>query len=358
MPPLHENMLSLLKMMKEKNASDLHVSAGVPPHLRVHGRILCTALPALSADECEKLLFSFLEEEGKKAYAQSKVLDFSYGNDELGRFRVNLYQQRGSIAAAIRILPMTTLSFDTLGLPADAMRRICNLSHGLVLVCGPVGSGKTTTMASMIEYINKTRNCHIIAIEDPIEYVHRSEKSLIHQREVRRDTPNFIDALKYILREDPDVVIIGEMRDLETITAALTIAETGHLVFATLHTGDTSESIRRIIDSYSSQEQSQVVAQLAYTLMGVINQILIPTVTNDGRAIATEVMLVNPAIQTLIRENKVEQIYSHIQMGAEQGMHTMNQSLCDLVRAKKILPDMALGETKRMKELVKLLESK
>jgi twitching motility protein PilT len=225
-----------------------------------------------------------------------------------------------------------------------------------VLVCGPVGSGKTTTLASMVDYINKNRKCHIISIEDPIEYVHKNIKSLIHQREVRMDTPNFIDALKFILREDPDIVIIGEMRDVETIMSALTIAETGHLVFATLHTGDTSESIRRIIDVFGAGQQAQMIAQLSTTLMGVVNQMLLPKKDNTGRVLASEVMVLTPAIQNLIRENKIEQIYSHIQIGTSYGMQTMGQSLSELVKQGLISQEIALLKTKRDRELNKLLE--
>jgi twitching motility protein PilT len=353
-----EKLMDILRSVIEANASDLHLGAEVAPHIRVNGTIRATDYAPFSGEECRELLFSLMTEDEKRTYEETKTLDFSFGEPGLGRFRVNIYQQRGTIAAAIRLLPVEIIKIENLGLPVEPVKRFCSLSHGLVLICGPVGSGKTTTLASMIDYINKTRSCHIISIEDPIEYVHRNIKSLIHQREVKRDTPNFIDALRFILREDPDIVVIGEMRDVETIQTALTIAETGHLVFATLHTGDTSESIRRIIDVFATGQQAQVVAQLSYMLIGVINQMLLPTADNNGRVLASEVMVVTPAIQNLIRENKIEQIYSQLQIGTNFGMQTMSQSLSELVKKGLISPEFALLKTKREKELYKLLEKK
>lgn len=350
-----EKLIDMLRYTINEGASDLHISAGISPFIRVNGQMSPTDYSPLSTGECENLVYCLMTPEEKKVFEAEKTLDFSFGEAGLGRFRVNVYQQRGSIAAAIRLLPMDIIELEKLGLPVEPMKRFCNLSHGLVLVCGPVGSGKTTTLASMIDYINKTRRCHIISIEDPIEYVHRNIKSLIHQREVRRDTSNFIDALKFVLREDPDIVIIGEMRDIETITTALTIAETGHLVFATLHTGDTSESLRRIIDVFGGSQQSQVISQLSSTLLGVVNQMLMPKSDKSGRVLASEVMVVTPAIQNLIRENKVEQIYSHIQIGTAYGMQTMSQSLSELVRSGIVSQDFALQKTKRDKELGRLI---
>ncbi|MHB9154485.1 MAG: type IV pilus twitching motility protein PilT [Endomicrobiales bacterium] len=349
-------MTDMLRYMAEKNASDLHLSTGVSPYVRVHGKIKSTEFPPLSQAECEELIFSILPEAARREYGETRTLDYSYGKPELGCFRINIYQQRGSIAAALRRLPIEIPSIEELGLPVEPVKNFCNLSRGLVLICGPTGNGKTTTMASMINYINKSKCCHIISIEDPIEYVHKNINSLVHQREVRHDTPNFTDALKYILREDPDVVVIGEMRDLETIASALTIAETGHLVLATLHTGDTSESVRRIIDVFPVGQQAQAIAQLAYTLAGVVNQVLIPKNDNYSRVLATEVLLVTPAIQNIIREGKTEQIYSHIQMGTNFGMHTMNQSLYNLARGGTITREMALAKSTKQKELLKLFE--
>jgi len=350
-------MLNMLRYLMEKGASDLHLSVGVVPYIRLNGEIQPTEFPSLNKEQCENLIFSLLTEEEKQVYKETKVLDFSFGEPGLGRFRVNIYQQRGTIAAAIRLLPMEIYTPEQLGLPIGPIKQFCSLANGLVLVCGPVGSGKTTTLASMIDYINRTRGSHIISIEDPIEYVHKNIKSLVHQREIRRDTNTFYNALKYILREDPDVVVIGEMRDLDTITSAITIAETGHLVLATLHTGDTSESIRRIIDVFPAGQQTQIVAQLSYTLMGVINQLLMGRIDRYERVLSTEVMVVTPAIQNLIRENKSEQIYSHLQMGTAYGMQTMNQSLYELVHKGVISQEVALSHTRRSKELAKLLEN-
>ncbi|MBN1822755.1 MAG: type IV pilus twitching motility protein PilT [Endomicrobiales bacterium] len=351
----HEKMISMLQYMSGKGASDLHLTVGSVPHIRVNGKIVQSELPPVSKEELENLLYSLLNEDEKKAYLETKTLDFSFGEHELGRFRVNIYQQRGTISAAIRLLPLEIIGIDYLGIPAEPLKKFCSLPHGLVLVCGPVGSGKTTTLASMIDYINKTRNCHVISIEDPIEYIHKNNKALIHQREVKQDTPNFIDALKFILREDPDIVVIGEMRDTETMTSALTIAETGHLVFATLHTGDASESIRRMVDSFPATHQTQISTQISYVLRGVINQMLLPKKDGQGRVMASEIMIVTPAIQNIIRENKVEQIHSHIQMGTGLGMQTMSQSLSDLVKGGKISPEFAMTKTKRDKELGRLL---
>lgn len=351
-----DQMVNMLRYMAEKGASDLHLSVGVSPYARVHGKMSQLELPALSNEECENLIFSLLPAEERELYRREKTLDFSFGEDDLGRFRINIYQQRGSIAAAIRRLPIEIPTIEDLGLPPEVIKKFCSLSRGLILVCGPVGSGKTTTLASMINLINKTRSAHIISIEDPIEYVHKNIKSLVHQREIRRDTPNFTDALKFILREDPDIVVVGEMRDLETISSAVTIAETGHLVLATLHTGDTSESIRRIIDVFPASQQQQIMAQLSYTLVGVVNQMLLPRVTGFGRTLSTEVMVLTPAIQNLIRENKIEQIYSHIQLGTNIGMQTMNQSLFQLVQGGTITRELALLKSTKQKELLKLLE--
>jgi twitching motility protein PilT len=350
-------LVEMLKYAINKNATDLHLTAGVRPYVRINGQVIMAELPVLSTEQCDTLMLGMLTDEQARLFNTEKVIDFSFGEPGLGRFRVNIYQQQGTLAGAIRILPHDILPIDRLGLPVEVPKKFCELSNGLILVCGPVGSGKTTTLASMINHINQTRRTHIISIEDPIEYVHKNNKSLIHQREIRRDTNNFYDALKFILREDPDVVIIGEVRDLDTISSALTIAETGHLVMATLHTGDASESIRRIIDMYPQVQQTQIASQLSNVLLGVINQLLVPTVNNGARVLASEVMVVNSAIQNMIRENKIEQIYSHIQTGTNIGMQTMNQALHSYVRRGVITKAVALAQTKRTKELENLLEA-
>jgi twitching motility protein PilT len=300
-------------------------------------------------------MFSLLNEDQIDQFRKNKVLDFSHGEKDLGRFRINIYKQRGTMAVAIRMLPLRIPSLDELGLPVQIVEKLCHSSKGLVIVAGPVGSGKTTSLAAMVQYINTTKNCHIISIEDPIEYIHKNVKGLIHQRELHTDTLSFQDALKYGLREDPDVIVIGEMRDLETISSAITLAETGHLVLATLHTSDARESVSRMVDVFSSVHQAQIRIQLSFSLVGVISQLLLPAANNYGRIMAAEIMITTSAIQSLIRENKIEAVYSHIQLGSKFGMQTMNQSLFTLVRAGMVKKGVALSRSPRPKELTKLL---
>ncbi|MFW6134399.1 MAG: type IV pilus twitching motility protein PilT [Elusimicrobiota bacterium] len=352
----HKMMSEMLAMVKQERATDLHLSVGVRPHIRVDGNIKPTALPILTKEECENMMFSIMTKEQIRKYKQKKVLDFSYGEKQLGRFRINIYKQRNSLAAAIRRLPIKIPTIEELGLPAEPIKNFCNMTNGMVIVSGPVGTGKTTTLASMIQYINKSRPCHIITIEDPIEYVHNDIKSMVHQREVGSDTISFASALKYGLREDPDVVLVGEMRDLETISTAVTIAETGHLVLATLHTGSADESIRRIVDVFPADQQSQIITQLSFILNGVVNQVLLPRKEETGRILATEIMITVPAIQSLIRENKIEHIYSHIQMGSKYGMKTMNQSLFELIKQGKVDKEVAVPRSTRVEELKKMLQ--
>ncbi|MBN2407192.1 MAG: type IV pilus twitching motility protein PilT [Elusimicrobia bacterium] len=349
-----EKLRQLLGYMKQNNASDLHITVGIPPYIRIDGRIMPTQFPPMGQEECESMIFSVLTEEQIAKFKEEKVLDCSYGEKSLGRFRMNIYSQRGTIAIAIRRLHETIMKLEELGLPLKAAEYLCNLPQGLVIIAGPVGSGKTTTLASMVEYINQGKGCHIISIEEPIEYLHSSRKSLIHQREINTDAPSFAEALKQGLREDPDVVVIGEMRDLETISSAVTIAETGHLVLATLHTSDAGESISRIVDVFPAEQQAQVRVQLASTLEGVIIQTLLPSINGAGRVLAAEVMFATSAIKSLIRENKIDKIYSHIQIGGQFGMQTMNQSLYQLVQKKKLQRDVALAVSPRPKELHKL----
>jgi len=351
----HNKMRELLALMAEKDASDLHITVGLQPYIRINGEIINLDLPSIDEEECESMLFSMLSEDQIQLFKKNRVLDFSYGEKEIGRFRVNIYRQRGTIAAAIRRLPVKIPELETLGLPISIVKNLCNRSKGLVIIAGPVGCGKTTTLASMAQYINRTRSCHILSIEDPIEYLHKSEKSLIHQREIHIDVFSFADALKYGLREDPDVLLVGEMRDLETVSSAVTIAETGHLVLATLHTSNAGDSISRIVDVFPALQQSQVRVQLSTSLAGVINQMLLPTINSDGRVLAAEVMMNTPAMGSLIRANKIESIYSHIQMGGKYGMKTMNQSLYELVNNGKVDRNLAIAKSPRPKELNKLL---
>jgi len=355
-----ENFLTLqqlLQLVVEKKATDLHLTVNLPPQLRINGELVLTDLPILTGEEIQKLAYSILSENQIKRFEQEKELDTSYGVSGLGRFRVNLYYQRGSIACAIRFIPYEIPSLESLGLP-EIVKKFASYRAGLILVTGAVGSGKSTTLAGMIEYINSFRRCHIITIEDPIEYLHKHRMATIDQREVGRDTLSFSHALKYVFRQDPDVVMIGEMRDLETMRTALTLAETGHLILATLHTMDATHAITRIIDVFPPYQQEQIRVQLSLVLIGVIVQQLIPRLDGKGRVLATEIMKVTPAISNLIRENQLQQIYSLIQTGKSEGMMTMNQSLLELYKKKLISMEEALRRSPNPKELMNLLEKK
>lgn len=320
----------LLDEMIERDASDLHVTAGDRPKLRVDGDIVNSSVEqVLTPRDTLQLAYSVLTENQKKRFEMEDELDFSFGIANLSRFRGNVFKQRGCVTMVIRCIPFQIKTFAELQLPA-VIASFAERPRGLVLVTGPTGSGKSTTLASMIDKINTERRGHIITVEDPIEFIHRHRNCIINQREVGADTRSFASALKYALREDPDVILIGEMRDLETIQAALTIAETGHLVFATLHTNSAAEAINRIIDVFPSHQQSQVRAQLAFVLEGIITQVLLPKLTGRGRAMAAEVLVVTPAIRALIRDDKVHQIYSLMQSGKKFGMQTMNDALYQL----------------------------
>lgn len=340
----------LLAEMAEKGASDLHLTAGVPPQLRIDGRLVPTEHEALDGNTCERLVYSILREDQKKRFEQEHELDLSFGIRGLARFRANLFLQRGSTTAAIRLIPHEVMSFDRLGLP-PVVADFAEHTNGLVLVTGPTGSGKSTTLAALIDRINRARPCHIVTIEDPIEYVHVHRAAIVNQREVGADTQSFPAALKYVLRQDPDVILIGEMRDLETIAAALTIAETGHLVFATLHTNSTYESINRIVDVFPTNQQKQVLAQLAFILRGVLTQQLIPHRRGRGRVMVAEVLVCTPAIAALVREGKVHQIYTMMQAGQKHGMQTMNQGLFQAFVNGTIRLDDALARSANLQEL-------
>ncbi len=346
---------NLLFLMYEKKASDLHITSGLPPMLRVDGNLLPTTYGKLTPEVCQKIVYSVLTDEQKEKFESTNELDLSFGIKDIGRIRMNVYRQRGSVAAALRAIPTKPPSFEELSLP-KVVNDLVNLPKGLILVTGPTGSGKTTTLASMINYINEHRNGHIITIEDPIEYVFQHKNCMINQREVGSDTESFPSALKYVLREDPDVILIGEMRDLETITSALTIAETGHLVFATLHTTDAPSSVNRIIDVFPAHQQQQVRVQLSFVLQAVFSQQLLLRSTGKGRILAAEVMVVTPAIRNLIREGKPEQIFTHIQTGAKFGMQTMNQALAELCIKRQISLEEAMSVSMDAEELKKLLQ--
>ncbi|MFN3550211.1 MAG: type IV pilus twitching motility protein PilT [Endomicrobiia bacterium] len=348
-------MENLIFIMHEKKASDLHLTAGLPPMLRIDGKLIPTEFGKLTADVCQKLIYSVLTDKQKEKFETMNELDVSFGIKDIGRIRMNVFRQRGSVAAALRSIPTVPPTFEQLGLP-KIVNQLVDLPKGLVLVTGPTGAGKTTTLASIINYINEHRNGHIITIEDPIEYVFHHRNCIVNQREIGTDTESFSTALKYVLREDPDIILIGEMRDLETISAALNIAETGHLVFATLHTTDAVSSVNRIIDVFPPHQQQQVRLQLSFVLQAVLAQQLLLHSSAKGRVLACEVLFATAAIRNLIREGKPEQIYTHIQTGAKYGMQTMNQSLADLYQRRLITFDEAVSASSDPEELKKLIQ--
>ncbi len=345
------NLHQLLKAMIEKGASDLHITTNSPPQLRIDGKLHPLKTPPLAAPETKQLCYSILTDAQKHRFEEQSELDLSFGVRGLSRFRANIFMQRGAVAGAFRAIPYKILSFEDLGLP-KVVSELCKKPRGLILVTGPTGSGKSTTLASMIDRINTERNEHIVTVEDPIEYLHPHKGCVVNQREVGADTKSFANALKYILRQDPDVVLIGEMRDLETIEAALTVAETGHLAFATLHTNSCVQTINRIVDVFPPYQQAQVRAQLSFVLEGVMCQSLLPKANGPGRCLALEVMIPNPAIRNLIREDKIHQIYSQMQIGQEKfGMQTFNQSLAALYHRRLISMDEAVGRSHDPEEL-------
>jgi twitching motility protein PilT len=337
------NLRVLLEEMIEREASDLHLTAGERPKLRVDGDITNanSCADIMSPKDTLSLAYSVLTENQKKRFETEDELDFSFGIQNLARFRGNVYKQRGCVSVAIRMIPFNVRTFSELGLP-PVVAKLAERPRGLILVTGPTGSGKSTTLAAIIDKINKERKGHIITVEDPIEFIHRHQSCIVNQREVGTDTKSFASALKYCLREDPDVILVGEMRDLETVAAALTIAETGHLALATLHTNSAAESINRIIDVFPSSQQSQVRAQLAFVLEGVLTQTLLPRARGRGRVMATEIMVVTPAIRALIRDDKVHQIQSSMQAGQKFGMQTMNSSLYQLYMNREVAQEECL----------------
>ncbi|WP_298037703.1 type IV pilus twitching motility protein PilT [uncultured Desulfuromonas sp.] len=348
-------MQDFLKAMVDQGASDLHITSGSPPQVRIDGQMVPLKLPPFSPTDTKRLCYSILTDAQKRKFEEENELDISFGVKGMARFRGNIYMQRGAVAGAFRLIPFSFRSFEELGLPMT-VRNLARKPRGLVLVTGPTGSGKSTTLASIIDTINSERHEHIITIEDPIEYLHPHKKCLINQREVGADTASFKKALKYILRQDPDVVLLGELRDLETIEAALTIAETGHLCFATLHTNNCVQTINRIVDVFPTNQQTQVRTQLSFVLEGVLSQSLIPRLHGRGRVLALEVMVPTTAIRALIRDDKVHQMYSQMQMGQEKhGMQTMNQSLFMLYHKKMITLEDAIVRSSDIDELKQMI---
>jgi twitching motility protein PilT len=349
------NLHQLLKAMVEKGASDLHVTTGSPPQLRIDGKLVPLKTPPLSPVDTKQLCYSILTDAQKHKFEEDSELDLSFGVKGLSRFRANVFMQRGAVAGAFRTIPFKILTFQELGLP-PIVADLAKKPRGLVLVTGPTGSGKSTTLASIIDKINTDRHEHIVTIEDPIEYLHPHKNCLVNQREVGADTQSFKKALKYILRQDPDVVLIGEMRDLETVEAALVISETGHLAFATLHTNSAVQTINRILDVFPPYQQPQVRAQLSFVLEGVLTQNLLPKAGGPGRVLVVEVMIPNAAIRNLIREDKVHQIYSQMQVGQSKfGMQTFNQSLAMAFAKRLITLDEAMARSSDPDELKNVL---
>ena len=353
-------MIELQKLLEttiEKKASDLHITTGAAPQFRVDGKLVSFDPTPLTATDTKRLCYSVLTDAHRHKFEEENELDFSFGIKDLSRFRGNIYMQRGAVAGAFRAISFDILNLSELGLP-PMVNELIKRPKGLVLVTGPTGTGKSTTLAAMIDKINNERSAHIITVEDPIEYLHRHKKCIVNQREVNSDTKSFSMALRHVLRQDPDVILIGEMRDLETIEAALITAETGHLTFATLHTNSCVETMNRVIDVFPSHQQQQIRVQLSFVLEGILSQQLIPRAGGKGRALAVEVMVPNPAIRNLIREEKLQQIYSSMQVGqAKYGMQTMNQSLFSLVERHLITLEDAMERSHNLDEFKQMLST-
>jgi len=356
-PPQQLSLSELLHKLSELGGSDLHVTTGTAPLVRVHGEIRpLEGYRPLTSSETKQLAYSVLTDAQKHRFEENLELDFSFGVKGLSRFRANIFNQRGAVGAVFRAIPYEIKSFEELGLPT-VVKDLCNKPRGLVLVTGPTGSGKSTTLAAVIDKINKERHEHILTIEDPIEFLHNHKSCIVNQREVNADTRGFAQALRTALRQDPDVVLVGEMRDLETIESALRIAETGHLTFATLHTNSAVSTINRIIDVFPSMQQAQVRAQLSLTLEGILCQTLLPKADGRGRALAMEILVPNSAIRNLIREDKVHQIYSMMQTGQDiHGMQTFNQSLATLFHKRQITRELAMQRSSNVNELRDLID--
>jgi twitching motility protein PilT len=339
----------------DRRASDLHITAGAAPMLRQRGRLVpMEGYPVLTPTDTREIVYSILSDAQRQRFETNWQIDFAYQIPAKGRFRVNAYFQRSAVGAALRLIPFEVVPLEKLGLP-PVVADFATRPRGLVLVTGPTGSGKSTTLASLIDVINSDREEHIMTIEDPIEFLHRHKKCMVNQRELGSDATSFADALRAALRQDPDVILVGEMRDLETIGTAITAAETGHLVFATLHTQDAPQTIDRIIDVFASEQQGQIRAQLSVALQGIMTQTLLPTADGAGRCVAAEVLVPTPAVRNLIREGKTHQVYSVIQTGGSHGMQTMDASLAGLVRSGKITRQLAESRAHSVEELRRLL---
>jgi twitching motility protein PilT len=352
---IHVAVTELLEIVLERGASDLHLTAGAPPTIRVHGDLIrLVDYPILSPRALQGMIYAILPQKMRERLEQELELDMSYALPGKARFRVNVYYQRDSLGAAFRLIPYEIKSVESLGLPS-VVADLARYPRGFVVVTGPTGSGKSTSLAGMVDIVNRERSAHIMTVEDPIEFLHKHQQCIVNQREVGADTHSFAQALKHVLRQDPDVILVGEMRDLETISTAITAAETGHLVFATLHTQDAPQTIDRIIDVFPPHQQQQVRVQLATTLQGVVTQQLLQAVDGRSRAVACEVLICTPAVRNLIREGKVHQIYSIMQAGGRFGMQTMDQALANLVKEGKVTQQLAYERSHDPEELNRLI---
>ena len=344
----------LLRTLVSQEGSDLHIKSDEPPVYRIHGQLVRSGMPVLAAADTKALLYEVLNEERRARFERTHQLDMSYSIPGVSRFRVNVFRQKNSVGAVLRVIPLTIKTIDELGLP-PVMKKTCLLPRGLILVTGPTGSGKSTSLAAMIDLINDNKSCHIITIEDPIEFLHRDKRACVNQREVGIDTHSFANSLKHVMRQNPDIIMVGEMRDLETIQLAITAAETGHLVLATLHTADAAQTVDRIIDVFPPGQQQQVRLQLSTTLQAVFSQALLPRADGKGRVVAYEVMTCNPALRSIIREGKTHQIYSNIQSGAKFGMVTLDACLKDLYLKGVINMDDAIAKSSNPHEFERML---
>jgi len=342
--------------MPEKRASDLHITSNTPIHYRVDGELVQEGEKSLTPEDAKKMTFSLIDDAQVRKFEEERELDFSFTIEGVARYRANIFLQRGYVGCAIRLIPFEIMSIAECGLPEEVVKKFCRVPKGLILVTGATGSGKSTTLAAMVDEINDYRKCHIITVEDPLEFVHRNKNALIDQRQVFSDTLSFNQALRHVLRQDPDVILIGEMRDLESIQHALISADTGHLVLATLHTSDAVQTINRMIDVFPAHQQKQIRTQLSFVLLGVLSQQLLPRASGKGMVLASEVLIVTPPVRAMIRDEKVHQIYSTIQTSQRFGMKTMNQSLADLCKENKITREEAISKSMDVEELIKLIE--
>lgn len=353
---MQDNLKKILVKMTELRASDLHITAWSPMHYRVDGELVKVSDKELTPDETRSIAYSLMTDTQIERFERQKEVEFSFSIEDVARYRVNVFWQRGCVGGAIRMVPLEIMNIEECGLPEDVVLNFCGMQKGLVLVTGPTGSGKSTTLAAMIEQINRTRNCHIMTVEDPIEFLHKNDKAIIDQREVFSDTHSFGTALRHVLRQDPDVIMIGELRDLDTISNAVTIADTGHLVLGTLHTPDTVQSINRMVDVFPPFQQKQIRLQLSFVLLGMLAQQLVPRKDESGLALAAEVLVATPAVRSMIRDSKEHQIYSTIQTSQKFGMRTMNQALARLYSDGQISYERAISKSMDVDELVKLME--